>query len=206
MAGVLRLPGLSPLTQAHAGQRSDIARGEIRDLDDLVVQFQSRPVREVYDVPGLEDALPDVLYPMGEAVYVRYDSDKDDPVTRRKRQRDPDSDPDGVQGVMKPFIHRHTMGRGLFLYDAGSKVSRQGAPKVMAWPKVVGWLGKFTGAVYRDANGSEVRIPARKGWSLWCFPGRDSLLAIPDPRKGPVKKLLYWNGGALTVSWRGIEH
>lgn len=205
---VAKLSGLSPKTAAHVqqGGLQDALR-EIRDVDDLVVQFQSRPVREVFEAPGLERKLPDVLYPMGEAVYVRYDCDKDDPVTRPRRERDPAHDPDGVQGVWKPFIHKHTMGRGLFLYNGGSAVSRRGAPKVVVWPKVVGWLGDFTGAEYRDpVTGTKTYIAGRKGWSLWCFPERASLLAIPDPRKGPVSDLLFWSGGALTVGWRGIEH
>ncbi len=203
---IVHLPGLSPLTQEHVAGRSQQEMRAITDVDDLVVQFQSRPVRKVYEVPGLEDKLPDVVYPMGEAEWVRYDCDKDDPVTRVQRGRDPSYDPDGVQGVQKPFIHKHTRRQRLYLYNQGTRQSRQGAPKVMQWPSVVGWLGDFAGCAYLDSAGKVHRINAKDGWSLWCFPGRASLLAIPDPRNGPVTSLLYWSGGALNVNWRGIEH
>jgi hypothetical protein len=205
---ITRLSGLSQLTSRHPVVRG--ARGrrleEIRDVDDLVVQFQSRPVRDVFEAPGLETDLPRVLYPLGEAQWVRYDADKDDPLTRSRRERDSSHDPDGRQGVWKPFIHKHVPRSGLYLYDAGRISKRQGVPLMVEWPSVVGWLGTFSGAAYINARGRVCRISARDGWSLWCFPGRDTMMAVPDPRKGKVKDLLFWKGGRLTVGWRGIEY
>lgn len=205
---VTRLPGLSQATSANPRARQAVGKlqREIRSVDDIVVQFHSRPVRWVRDIPGFEAQLPGILYPVGSPIWVRYDSDKDDPVTRPLRERDGiTADPAGVQGVVKPFIHQHTPDQQLQLYDGGRRAGRSGAPLLITWPGAVGWLGTFQGCEYRDHSG-QLRTTAPKKWDLWCFPDARMLMAIPDPRKGKPSDVLVWKGGRLNVNWRGIEH
>jgi hypothetical protein len=175
---------------------------EIKNADDLLMLFHSRQPETAFDVEGLEDALPTTLYPVGQALHVMYQCDKDDPATRSATMRP--ADPDGVVGEWKRFIHRHESKP--YVYMAGREGLRSMPPVEVRWPGVLTWLGVLGDVKVRGPGG--VKVIKKRGWDLWSFPDRKKLVAFRDPRDtdGEVKDLLLWMGDKLVVDWPGIQY
>ena len=191
---------------------------EIQQASDLLLSFQSRTAKDVF-VRDIEGELPRVVYEVGEPVRTNYWSDKDDPETRAPHKRK--NDPDGVQGVYKDFTHRHDGGMGLRFYvplsECGHFLSRGTPPQTaydMEWPSVLTFLSYLTAVQIKTPGGVSTWEPPCKtrngvradALMLWAFPDSKTLVAMPDPRRNTLTGRVYvWHGGALHVTYRGIQ-
>lgn len=186
-----------------------LLHNQLADASDVLLSFHSRVANED-NTKVVRDAklkLPSKYYSIGDAIRTNYKSDKDDPATRHPSKRV--NDPDGVQGVMKKFTHKHTEGVGLHVYApfTGTIPLDSKFVKVaeIEWPDVIVFLGDLTGFEYNKyigydhkSNFTELDV---KGLKLYCFPDTRTLVAISKSLKAPY----LWHGGDLKVSWEGIQ-
>lgn len=183
---------------------------QLADASDVLLGFHSR-VADEKRTRVVEDAklkLPTKFYSIGDAIRTNYSSDKDDPATRHPSKRA--NDPDGVQGVMKNFTHKHTEGVGLKLYapfkDTIPLDNHFVNVAEVEWPDVIVFLGNLTGIQYDKYTGYSGKsnftdTTSVKGLKLYCFPDTRTLVAISKSLKVPF----MWHGGDLKVSWEGIQ-
>jgi len=190
--------------------KSKWLNNQLADASDLLLSFHSR-VADESKTKVVQDAklkLPSKFYSIGDAIRTNYSSDKDDPATRHPSKRA--NDPDGVQGVMKKFTHKHTEGVGLKLYAPFTGTiplnSRFVNVAEVEWPDVIVFLGDLTGIEYDkyvgyDDKSNFTDTTSVNGLKLYCFPDTRTLVAVSKSLKVPY----MWHGGDLKVSWEGIQ-
>ena len=196
----------------------------------LLKDFQSRDLEHEIQRPW-EVALSGLtFYKICDVNRTDYYSDKDDPETRSISKRP--SDPDGVQGILKYFTHKHSGGVGLYttmpnyirIYSALHGAVKRGQPVLPAvaltehnWPGTMTFLATLAEITLDLAGKTKVFKPAsvrrsmhaphKDELQLWAYPDTHTLLAwrSPNTHETPGDEVYLWRGGHLHVTERGIQ-
>ena len=167
---------------------------EWMDIERLFEGFHGRDASRRTSSRWIERTFPSKLYLVGEALNIRYYSDKRDL-----------NDPHGDGRVGVPKLFHHPFDGGVMLYDPIGAVGRAGDYSIQArWPKRVALLGSVAELAYAIGDSTSPSVESYKPDQLDLYAWEDQKTLMYFSEKTLNFGLI--RGGKMVIESRGIVH